>query len=42
MSDIPPINVLIANEQAQEAKDVTLSLRAFFPDSRIGMAYYPC
>ncbi len=39
MSDIPPLNVLIANEQAQEAKDVTLSLRAFFPDSRIEVVY---
>src|SRR5438128_8962690 len=39
MSDIPPLNVLIANEQAQEAKDVTSSLRAFFPDSRIEVVY---
>src|SRR5256885_5241752 len=39
MSAIPPINILIANEQAQEAKEVTLSLRAFFPDSRIEVAY---
>src|SRR5437773_10492003 len=39
MSDIPPLNVLIASEQAHEAKDVTLSLRAFFPDSRIEVVY---
>jgi len=39
MSDMTPINVLIANEQAQEAKEVTLSLRAFFPNSRIEVVY---
>jgi DNA-binding NarL/FixJ family response regulator len=39
MSDISPINILIANEQAQEAKDTALSLRAFFPDSRIEVVY---
>src|SRR5439155_13794572 len=39
MSDIPPLNVLIDNEQAQDAKDVTSSLRAFFPDSRIEVVY---
>jgi len=39
MSDISPINILIANEQAQEAKETALSLRAFFPDSRIEVVY---
>ena len=39
MSEPPPVNILIANEQAQEAKDVTLSLRAFFPHSRTEVAY---
>jgi len=39
MSETPPINILIANEQAQEAKEVTSSLRAFFPDSRIEVVY---
>src|SRR5437867_1874905 len=39
MTDISPINILIANEQAQEAKQTALSLRAFFPDSRIELVY---
>ncbi|TLY23010.1 MAG: response regulator [Nitrospirae bacterium] len=39
MSDISPINILIANEQAQEAKETALSLRAFFPESRIEVVY---
>src|SRR5437660_1665025 len=39
MTDISPINILIANEQAQEAKETALSLRAFFPDSRIEVVY---
>ena len=39
MSDISPINILIANEQAQEAKETALSLRAFFPHSRIEVVY---
>jgi DNA-binding NarL/FixJ family response regulator len=39
MSDISPFNILIANEQAQEAKETALSLRAFFPDSRIEVVY---
>ena len=39
MTDISPINILIANEQAQEAKETALSLRAFFPDSRIELVY---
>ena len=39
MSDISPINILIANEQAQEAKETALSLRTFFPDSRIEVVY---
>src|SRR3989442_1696954 len=39
MTDISPINILIANEQAQEAKEAALSLRAFFPDSRIEVVY---
>ena len=39
MLEILPINILIANEQAQEAKEVTLSLRAFFPNSRIEVVY---
>ena len=34
-----PLNILIATEQAHEAKEVTLSLRAFFPDSRIEVVY---
>src|SRR5213592_851888 len=39
MSDISPINILIANEQANEAKETALSLRAFFPESRIEVVY---
>src|SRR5947209_15414797 len=39
MTDISPINILIANEQAQEAKETALSLRTFFPDSRIEVVY---
>src|SRR5438093_2674279 len=39
MTDISPINILIANEQAQEAKEAALSLRAFFPESRIEVVY---
>src|SRR5713101_1021187 len=39
MTDISPINILIANEHAQEAKETALSLRAFFPDSRIEVVY---
>jgi len=38
-SETTPINILIANEQAQEAKEATLRLRAFFPDSRIEVVY---
>ncbi len=34
-----PFHILIANEQAHEAKEVTLSLRAFFPDSRVEVVY---
>ncbi len=34
-----PFNILIANEQAHEAKEVALSLRAFFPGSRIEVVY---
>jgi DNA-binding NarL/FixJ family response regulator len=39
MPDTTPINILIANEQAQEAKEAAMSLRAFFPDSRIEVVY---
>ncbi|HZC67688.1 MAG TPA: response regulator, partial [Nitrospirales bacterium] len=39
MSEIPPLNILIANEQAHESKEVSLSLRAFFPDCRIEVVY---
>src|SRR5438309_690233 len=39
MTDISPINILIANEQAEEAKETALSLRTFFPDSRIEVVY---
>src|SRR5436309_14722594 len=39
MTNTSPINILIANEQAQEAKDAALSLRAFFPESRIEVVY---
>src|SRR5437899_2027568 len=35
MLEILPINILIANKQALEANEVSLSLRAFFPHSRI-------
>src|SRR5438132_5187838 len=35
MLEILPINILIANKQAHEASEVSLSLRAFFPHSRI-------
>src|SRR2546425_1589715 len=39
MLEILPINILIANKQALEANEVSLSLRAFFPHSRIKVVY---
>ena len=39
MLEILPINILIANKQAHEANEVSLSLRAFFPHSRIKVVY---
>ena len=34
-----PVSILIVNEQAEEIKLATISLRGFFPDCRIDVAY---
>ena len=39
MAQSEPITVLIVNEHAEEIKLVTISLRGFFPDVRIEVAY---
>ena len=39
MAQSEPITVLILNEHAEEIKLVTISLRGFFPDIRIEVAY---
>src|SRR5262245_55789349 len=39
MPQSEPISILIINEHAEEIKLVTISLRGFFPDVRIDVAY---
>jgi PAS domain S-box-containing protein len=39
MAQSEPIAILIVNEHAEEIKLVTVSLRGFFPDARIDVAY---
>ena len=34
-----PVTILVVNEQADEVKLVTMSLRGFFPDCRVEVVY---